>query len=511
MSDGWDAGRVQRDLSQFKRGEILEATDKGIHVVNKAKYARDHLKGIRAWAYVKGYWKPKSQRGGEVMRLLKEKFFVGVKDDAHRDVAQRMNKIWHHHLINTDGELLENEKELEAFMKGIGFTKSLDPNQTDAQGKTPLLFAVEQGNEEIVAKLLRFGADPNAKGPVGNTALHNAGSVEIARQLLEAGAERQTTNDAGQIPLHHIRDKGDRPEIVAFLENPAAYHRLSIEDQRTLDDFARTNEDGCSTLHMAAKLGRPDIIALIPSPELNINQPAGDGQTPLHLAAALDPGERQNKTMAALLAAPAMRVDVTDRNGRTAAHIAAQTNNAPLLKQLQAAGANLDFADKEGKTPLQLGGSEAVWFLLNESSAEVVQAAMPELTDVLPKTPFGQFMMKHGFKRMDVNAQKADSLYTPAHMAAMYGDYKMLGMLIKAGADLTAKDSTGRTPLYWAVATRQPALVLDLLIKHSPTEVLNDVLSEGKRKTLIASVPEERQESMRAIIQQVESELAARH
>jgi ankyrin repeat protein len=53
-------------------------------------------------------------------------------------------------------------------------------------------------------------------------------------------------------------------------------------------------------------------------------------------------------------------------------------------------------------------------------------------------------LAKHG---ADVNARTRDESQTPLHIAASMGKMKAVEALVSLGADLTMKDSTGRTPL----------------------------------------------------------------
>ena len=65
-------------------------------------------------------------------------------------------------------------------------------NEKDAGGRTPLHFAGNAGNMEIVAFLITNGADVKATDPDGFTPLHWAawaGQADAARALIAAGAD----------------------------------------------------------------------------------------------------------------------------------------------------------------------------------------------------------------------------------------------------------------------------------------------------------------------------------
>jgi ankyrin repeat protein len=84
----------------------------------------------------------------------------------------------------------------DAGMVDLLLAGHADPNVPDAirsrEGWSPLLNAVHKNQIEIVRRLLRAGADVNARTPGGNSALAMAagdGGVEMVRLLLEAGAD----------------------------------------------------------------------------------------------------------------------------------------------------------------------------------------------------------------------------------------------------------------------------------------------------------------------------------
>ncbi len=53
---------------------------------------------------------------------------------------------------------------------------------------------------------------------------------------------------------------------------------------------------------------------------------------------------------------------------------------------------------------------------------------------------------------------------TPLHRAAAYGDFEMVSALIEAGADKTAKDANGDSPLTWGSWHLRPSEILALLL-----------------------------------------------
>lgn len=85
--------------------------------------------------------------------------------------------------------------------------KSVDVNAPGHQkGWTALHWAVQQGDASMVRELLAAGADPRARGGLGDSPLQLAVVAErpdpaIFRLLLEAGADRTQENNYGVSPL----------------------------------------------------------------------------------------------------------------------------------------------------------------------------------------------------------------------------------------------------------------------------------------------------------------------
>ncbi len=123
--------------------------------------------------------------------------------------------------------------------------KGADPNLVQKNGNNALMLAAGLGyrdgnmavptrdrgtTPEILAAVqlcLDQGADVNAQGARGDTALHDAvtgrGDVEVIRYLIEHGASLEIKNERGQTPLDAARtSRRDRTEAVKFLTSLAA-------------------------------------------------------------------------------------------------------------------------------------------------------------------------------------------------------------------------------------------------------------------------------------------------
>lgn len=83
----------------------------------------------------------------------------------------------------------------------------LSPNQRPYHGLHPLMYACRADKTLDIPKvkyLIELGADVNAIGPQGRTALHYAargGNAELCNFLLNAGADRTRLDEAGRTPF----------------------------------------------------------------------------------------------------------------------------------------------------------------------------------------------------------------------------------------------------------------------------------------------------------------------
>jgi ankyrin repeat protein len=131
---------------------------------------------------------------------------------------------------------------------------------------------------------------------------------------------------------------------------------------------------------------------------------------------------------------------------------AAMKGNIEAVKQHLAAGTDVNAKDESmGMTPLHhatFGGHKEI--------AELLIA-----------------------KGADVNA-KFDKISggTPLHIAADKGHKEIAELLIANGADVNAKDEGGKTPLDWAITSKQTETA-DLLRKHSG-KTGEELKAEGK-------------------------------
>jgi hypothetical protein len=182
----------------------------------------------------------------------------------------------------------------------------------DARGRTPLLAGVASGSVAVVAVLLAAGADVNAAGKGGWTALHSAcqrGHPELVKELLGAGASCTARNDDQNTPLHYA---ARRPELGEEL--------LAVLAAR--GEPGAANKAGETPLFLAAWRDHEAAVRLLLRCGASPLRATATGQTPLH-AAAMFGSERCCRALLAAGADPLARDASGQRPGDVAVSNAA--------------------------------------------------------------------------------------------------------------------------------------------------------------------------------------------
>lgn len=245
----------------------------------------------------------------------------------------------------------------------------------------------------------------------------------------DLSALRQLIRDPGPA----ARDaRGNSPLMYAAALGSVESMRLLLEagaDPNTPNNFDATPLMWCA--------GDAAKVRLLLSKGAKVEARSKLGRTPLMIAAYND-GAIET---AGLLLEKGADVNARDKGGASVLELAAAANNIELARILIAKGANVNNVDQGGFTPL-----------INAAGNGDHNAAMVKL------------LIEHGAQ---VNAKSADTIETVKNGPLMLGrltalqmaaqdNYEATEALLKAGADINAKDIRNEPPLVFAVATDRP-------------------------------------------------------
>ncbi|XP_040901157.1 inversin isoform X2 [Toxotes jaculatrix] len=282
-------------------------------------------------------------------------------------------------------------------------------NWQDYEGRTPLHFAVADGNEAVVEVLTSYeGCNVTAYDNLFRTPLHWAallGHAKIVHLLLERNTSGTIPSDSqGATPLHYGAQSNNAETVGVFLSHP------SVKDEPDLE--------GRTAFMWAAGKGSDDVIRtmLALTPHIDINMADKYGGTALHAASL----SGHVSTVKLLLEKGAM-VDSLDVMKHTPLFRACEMGHRDVILTLIKGSARVDLVDVDGHTALHwaaLGGNAEVCQILMENGIS------PNVQDQAGRTPL---------------------------QCAAYGGYiTCMAVLMENNADPNIQDKEGRTALHWS-------------------------------------------------------------
>src|SRR5579885_1591348 len=299
------------------------------------------------------------------------------------------------------------------------------PKDLNKGGFTPLHYAAREGCAACVQYLLAAGADPDSEDPARETplllALENL-HFDTAAVLVNGGADLNKWDLFGRSPVYMAADVNTLPtkgngaravlpsedklsalDVARMMLEKGANPNIQLKRRPPYRDVPQDRggdqmlAQGATPLLRAARAGDDKLVALLLEYKALVDLPSKEGITPLMAAAGVDYGQR-----------------VTRGRNRTDEGVLA------TMDLLIKAGANVNAHDVIDR---RIGNG----YRPGESAASAVATRA----------------------RRDSQVPSANAVphQTALHGAAEHGFDKFIEFLVAHGADLTAKDANGRTPL----------------------------------------------------------------
>jgi len=391
---------------------------------------------------------------GEAVELYQDPFLLGAKCREEKILecllkhhANPLKNTLEHgatalHMLNMPYDALEKSVTRSLVTLLLRYGASIEARNKD--GLTPLMLSARNGESKLVGYLLDGGADLKARTNAGNTALHLAAMNNhpaVVGSLISGGAPKGAKDKQGLTPLMHGCQKG-HIEVLKLL--------LDLD----LDLNARS-DDGKTALHYAASEGHLSAVNDLVSRGAPLDAKDNTGVTPLMLGIRSS-HRRVLKRLLELGANPNARHD----DGWTPLHYAAREGHIPVICDLASRGAALEAKDGQGLTPLVVS--------IHFSHLQVVKHLLEVGADVnartsLGWTPLHQAANKDYLAAADLLISKGALLEartsktqlahaTPLHVSTYRRDAsgECTKLLLKAGADMEARDGRGETALMYA-------------------------------------------------------------
>ena len=380
--------------------------------------------------------------------------------------------------------------------------KGLDINAKGGSLKSSALLSATLYDQVKMAEfLIQNGADVNAKGDDGGTALHAAaflGQYEIAKLLIQNGADVNAKNNEGETVINGtMADWGTTEFIAGILQ--LKLDRESVETGRSqivellrkngvtaefsdptdnnfwamvgvgnlqavkqhlakgLDINAK-NKDGVTALQIATLLGQYEIAELLVQKGADVNTKANDGTTALHSAAFL--GRYKE---AKLLLENRIDANIRNNDGATAIDILnLDWRTTQFVAQMLSLRVDKEKVE-DGRNKIKKLLGQQVASLDNQSNqSDFVGQSLHEA--VLVGNLEGvkrHIVVKSDLNQKDPNLQGQGA--SALHIASIFGQLEIVELLIQAGVDLNQADREGSTPVHAAAFFCHEKILLSLL------------------------------------------------
>ncbi|KXJ10098.1 Ankyrin repeat domain-containing protein 50 [Exaiptasia diaphana] len=360
------------------------------------------------------------------------------------------------HSIDLDLNIADN-KGRTALMKAVikGMTEvalalikgGASINKVDDDGTTALMFAVRLGEEDIALSEAIIEnsneLDLNMADNEGRTALMKAvmnGMTEVALHLIKHGAEVSK------------KDKKYKTALIYAISSGQENTALAIFEYSKELDLNITDNEGQTALMKAAHQGMTEVALALIKHGADANKKDNENKTALmHAVTCM---REKNTALSIIEHSKELDLDISDKNEETALMKAVFRGMTEVALALIKHGADVNRADREGKTALMFIGlsdhivsgfdSGKLTHALIKSGAEVDQTDFKENTALM---------------------------YNVRYEASV----KALMQYSQGKALVNQRNSDGRTALYYAILCNKKSvqILLENGAKHRLTDHYN--------------------------------------
>ena len=330
-------------------------------------------------------------------------------------------------------EAIKNNQDQAGIVQMID--QSDDINLADMDGATPLHWAVQRDNTDIVIKLLQSGADPDLANPYGVTPLWLActnRNFAIIEKLLSSGANPNAVLGTNESVLMNCVRTGTTLAIEPLIEAGAEVNHPE-------------SEKGQTALMWAVASKFPDITRLLIKHGAATDARSSSGYTPLLFA--VSSGDIES---AQLLIEAGVSVNETLPEYGNALVLAAASGHDEMALFLIRSGADIQSEDSWGLTPLHYavrGGLslldgviyDAAYRTRPRSSIELASTLLEAGADPDRQIKKNRMLGPDGTPFLMEGA-------TPFLLAAAATDIPMMQLLMKYKADIHKSTSENVTP-----------------------------------------------------------------
>ncbi|CAH1403231.1 unnamed protein product [Nezara viridula] len=360
----------------------------------------------------------------------------------------------------------EGDETLVKYFYGVRANASI----ADNLDRTPMHLAAEYGHAGIIELLAdKFKASIFERTKDGSTLMHIAslnGHADCATMLFKKGVYLHMPNKKGARSIHTAAKYGHVGIISTLLQ------KGELVDVTTSDNY--------TPLHIAVESAKPAVVETLLGYGADVHVRGGRlKETPLHIAARVEDGDKCAIMLLKSGAAPNLPTD----DGETSVHVAAKHGNLNTLILLLADGGDPLRKSNIGETPLHLASrgckseivEHLIHFVKENSGPEIATNYVNSVTDDCATA-------LHYAGQIEKNIVPEDK---------PDADKKVVHYLVEGGAnvDLLTKQNS-ETVFHYCATVGNNDILIEMISLMSGTEVqkaMNRQNGQGWTPLLIAS------------------------
>jgi ankyrin repeat protein len=316
-------------------------------------------------------------------------------------------------------------------------SKGMKLNDKDAEGRTPLDYALDSNDEDTMNLLLRGGKHINRQDTLNIQTLHlsaREGDINMIKQLHDKGSSLEARDGKGQTGIFHAVKGKQYATMKWLLEKNANVHAV--------------DKQGFTALHVAAQECDLAATKILVEKGAHVNARSSERLTPLLCIV-----NSQGIDVLRYLHEKGADIDAVDNNLDRIAHKVARNGDsaALLCKAAYYLGCNMTVTGKQGNTPAHLAaesGSIAILKLLMEKNIDVRTCQnFAGYTPLMMAASAGKadsvrFLLENGCTHdlVDINGKSF------VELAIGWGNTSVMQALQDFGAKFDSVDSNSNAP-----------------------------------------------------------------
>ncbi|XP_038828939.1 transient receptor potential cation channel subfamily A member 1-like [Salvelinus namaycush] len=368
-----------------------------------------------------------------------------------------------------------------------------EPNVLNKALMSPLHLAVSLTHNHLVQLLLsHYKTESNLEGGLGNTPVMLACSInntEALSILLRHGARLSSQNKLGHYAIHAAAFAGSKKAIDVIL-------KAGEEMGHSIEEHINFLDKSCSSpLHLAVRGGNMDIIEFCIHKGAKIDQQQVDRSTALHFACSQGATEAVKLMLSSYSRLDSI-INLPDGACQTPLHRATIFDHTELTEYLISKGADIDYIDCKGLSPLLLATNCGAWrtvaLLLSKGANVNIKdksgCNFLHLAILQPKglKNLSRDILQHSSVK-DLLSNEDNEGCTPLHYACRLGIHESVKNILVLQVSLDRKSKDKKSALHFAAQYGRVNTCQRLLETITDSRLLNEGDERGLTPLHLAS------------------------